>query len=58
MNVYGPGAWSSSVTIKASGAPDRMSAITVIKDPSNDSKALIEWVLPFNNFETITSLEI
>lgn len=35
-----------------------MSAITVIKDPSNDSKALIEWVLPFNNFETITSLEI
>lgn len=56
--MYGPGAWSSSVTIKASGAPDRMSATTVIKDPSDDSKALIEWVLPFNNFETISSIEI
>ena len=35
-----------------------MAAIQVVKDPADSSKALISWTLPFNNFETLTILEI
>lgn len=35
-----------------------MTAITIIKDPSDTSKALMSWSLPSNNFETITALTV
>lgn len=35
-----------------------MEAMNIDKDPSDNSKALLSWSLPTNNFETITSLTV
>ena len=35
-----------------------MNSIIVSWDPADDSNALVAWTLPFNNYETISELEI
>lgn len=58
MNIYGPGSWSSTASIKADGIPDRMNAVSIVKDPSNYTKVLVSWTAPNFNYQPNLNYDI
>lgn len=58
VNIHGTGAFSSSVSITASGPPDAMTQLSVVKSLTDTSKLVISWDAPNSNYETITAYEV
>ena len=54
-NLYGWGAYSTVLSLKASSVPDQPSAVSTAKDGLN---VRISWTAPADNSETITAYQI
>jgi hypothetical protein len=53
INIHGVGQYSSALPVKASGTPDKMNPVTVVRDSSDVSRAKISWEVPNLNHESL-----
>jgi hypothetical protein len=58
LNIYGAGDFSSSASIIADGIPDRMVAVSIVKDPGDNTKVLVSWTAPNFNHQPNTAYDI